>query len=89
MEIAETLITGSESQIILAGGAKSSNIFWIVGSSATLGTYSTLHGSVLASAAITANTGSTILGGLYAGSSVNFQSTAVTVDANAAKSYLN
>ena len=87
MQIAKTLITGSASQIILSGGAKSSNIFWVVGTSATLGTYSTLHGSILAAAAITANTGSTVNGGLYAGSAVNFQSSAVTVNALAVKSY--
>ena len=78
LQIAETLITASASQVVLAGGARSANIFWVVGSSATLGTYSTLHGSVLANAAVTANTGATVFGSLYAGSSVNLQSASVT-----------
>jgi hypothetical protein len=84
MKIAATLTTGSASNVVLAGGAKASNIFWVVGSSATLGTYSTLQGSVLAAAGITAETGSTVNGGLYAGSLVAFQDTAVTVNATAA-----
>ena len=88
MQIAETLVTGAASQMILSGGAKSSNIFWIVGSSATLGTTSVLQGSVLASASITANTGSTINGGLYAQSSIALQSTTVTPVKNGYLSFL-
>ncbi len=50
------------SQVVLAGGAQSRNIFWQVGSSATLGTYSIFKGTILADASVTMGTGSSIEG---------------------------
>ena len=50
------------SQVILAGGAQARNIFWQVGSSATLGTYSVFKGTIMASDSITMMTGSTMDG---------------------------
>jgi hypothetical protein len=41
------------SQVILTGGAQANNIFWQVGSSATLGTYSVFKGTIMAQASIT------------------------------------
>jgi Ice-binding-like/Bacterial Ig-like domain len=56
-QIASTLITGSGSHIILANGAKACNVFWQVGSSATLGTNSVFKGNILALTSITITTG--------------------------------
>jgi len=47
-QIATALNLGNGIKITLAGGAQASNIFWQVGSSATLGTYSTFQGTILA-----------------------------------------
>jgi hypothetical protein len=63
-------------QIILAGGAKAANIFWQVGSSATLGTNSVFKGNILALASITVTTGAAVEGRLLA------RTGAVTLDAN-------
>jgi len=71
-----TLITASNSMVHLVGGAQASNIFWQVGSSATLGSGTEFAGSILASESITLNTGATIDGGLYA------LNGAVTLDGN-------
>ncbi len=63
-QIGSTLTTadGGEgspaSRIILAGGAQPKNIFWQVGSSATLGNYSVFKGTIMAQVSITMNTGS-------------------------------
>jgi len=46
------------SRIILAGGAQAGNVFWQVGSSATLGTYSVFKGTLLARTSITLDVGS-------------------------------
>ncbi|MEQ8548906.1 MAG: ice-binding family protein [Cyclobacteriaceae bacterium] len=62
IQIATTLTTTSGRQVILAGGAKASNIFWQVGSSATFGTTSVFKGIVMASQSITFNTGATLDG---------------------------
>ncbi len=55
------------SEIRLINGAKASNIWWWVGSSATIGTYALFQGNVLADTSITMGTGSTSCGRLLAG----------------------
>jgi hypothetical protein len=50
------------SQVILIGGAQPNNVFWQIGSSATLGTYSLFQGTILAQASITLTTGATLDG---------------------------
>lgn len=57
-----TLTTADSSQITLINGAKSANVFWQVGSSATLGTGSYLAGNILALGSITLNAGATVDG---------------------------
>ncbi len=62
IQIATTLTTTSGRKVILSGGAKASNIFWQVGSSATFGTTSVFKGTVMAMQSITFNTGATLDG---------------------------
>jgi ice-binding like protein/Big-like domain-containing protein len=50
------------SRVILTGGAQSKNVFWQIGSSATLGTQSIFAGNIMAQASITAGTGATLNG---------------------------
>ena len=57
-----TLITGSASSIALINGASECNIFWQVGSSATLGTGSTFVGNILALTSITVASSVTVHG---------------------------
>ena len=57
-----TLVTDSASSVILTGGAQACNVFWQVGSSATLGTNSSFAGTVLALTSISVETGDTIAG---------------------------
>ncbi len=71
-----TLITAAASQVVLTGGAQASNVFWQVGSSATLGANSTLAGNILALTSITVSADATIDGRALA---VNG---AVTLDTN-------
>lgn len=76
LQMGSTLTTGVGSTVTLIGGAQAKNIFWSVGSSATLGVNSTIAGNVLAQASITANTGTTIQGRLLTNIA------AVTLDSN-------
>jgi hypothetical protein len=57
-----TLVTASSSTVSLINGAQECNVFWQVGSSATLGTNSNFSGNILASASITVTTGVTVHG---------------------------
>ena len=76
IQMASTLTTGTGSRIILAGGAKASNIIWLVGSSATLGTNSDFKGTILALQDITLTTGTHLDGRALA------RNGAVTLDTN-------
>ena len=60
--IGSTLTTDPATSIVLAGGAKAKNIFWIVGTSATLGTTSVFYGNILADQSISLKTGSVLNG---------------------------
>jgi hypothetical protein len=71
---ASTLVTASGSRVNLVNNAQSSRVYWQVGSSATLGTNSHFEGNIYAMASITAATGSTVKGQLFA------RDGAVTVD---------
>jgi hypothetical protein len=67
-----TLITASNTGFNLINGATADNVFWMVGSSATLGTYSSFTGHVVAVASITVNPYVSITGHLLAGAAVTF-----------------
>ncbi|MEQ1785722.1 MAG: ice-binding family protein [Acidimicrobiales bacterium] len=56
------LITATDSTVTLINGAQPCNVFWQVGSSATLGTGSVFVGNILALTSITATSGVTVHG---------------------------
>ena len=65
-QMASTLTTAAGSQIILVGGASASNVFWQVGTSATLGGNSIFNGSILANQSITLDPYASVNGRLLA-----------------------
>lgn len=65
-KMASTLTTAVSSNVLLTGGAQANNIFWQVGSSATLGGTSGFAGNILALTSITLGLGSTVDGRLLA-----------------------
>jgi Ice-binding-like len=71
-----TLTTATDSRVALIGGASPCSVFWVVGSSATLGTNTSFVGSILAQTSITLNTGASVSGRAMA------QTGAVTMDHN-------
>lgn len=75
-QIGSTLTTASNARVELINGGSQCNIFWQVGSSATLGTTSVVEGNILALASITATTGASITGRALA------RNGAVTLDTN-------
>ncbi len=76
-KIGSTLTTAAgNSNVVLTNGASANNVFWAVGSSATLGTGSSFMGTMIAFTSITATTGATVDGRLLA------LNGAVTLDTN-------
>jgi hypothetical protein len=61
-----SLITASNSTVALMNGASPCNVYWQVGSSATLGTNTTFIGSILALTSATVQTGTTVNGRVLA-----------------------
>jgi len=77
--MATTLTVESGIQVILAGDAKASNIFWQVGTSATLKTTSVTKGTIMADQSIAMQTGATLDGRVLARiAAVTLQSNTIT-----------
>jgi hypothetical protein len=62
-QIATELIVGADvRKVILSGGALARNVYWQVGTSATLGTFSDVKGTIMADQAITIDTSAVLEG---------------------------
>jgi uncharacterized repeat protein (TIGR01451 family) len=75
-QIGSTLTTASASSVIVTNGGSVCNVWWQVGSSATLGTTTSFAGNILALDSITLTTGANISGRALA------RNAAVTMDTN-------
>jgi hypothetical protein len=75
-QLSTTLITSSGSRVMLINGAQPCDVFWQVGSSATIGTSTVFVGNILALTTITMQTGATLNGRALA------QNGAVNLDTN-------
>jgi type VI secretion system secreted protein VgrG len=75
-KMGSTLTTVSGASVVLANGAQQSNVFWQVGSSATLGTTTVFKGTIIALTSITVTTGANVAGRVLA------LNGAVTLDSN-------
>jgi hypothetical protein len=62
-QMGSTLITGSSAAVVSINGASGCNIYWQVGSSATLGTDTAFQGNIVAMASITFNARASISDG--------------------------
>jgi type VI secretion system secreted protein VgrG len=79
-QMVTTLGTAAGSRVILVNEAQACNIFWQVGSSATLGANSIMQGNILAFTSITVGAGTTIDGSALArGATVTLDTNHVTV----------
>jgi len=75
-QVGSALTVNTGSMVVLSGGATADNIFWQVGSSATLGTTADFKGTIMALASVTLATGARLDGRALA------LNAAVTLDSN-------
>jgi hypothetical protein len=75
-QVASALTVSSGASVVLSGGATAANVFWQVGSSATLGTTADFKGTIMALASVTLATGAKLNGRALA------LHAAVTLDSN-------
>ncbi|MDT7603417.1 MAG: type secretion system secreted protein VgrG, partial [Acidobacteriota bacterium] len=76
-QIGTTLTTASGAQVVMSSGGRGANVYWQIGTSATIGTFTALRGNVIASTSITMTTSASTTGRLFA------LDGAVTMDTNA------
>lgn len=82
-QMGSTITANTYSKVIMTNGKTDPNIYWIVGSSATIGVGSNFEGNVIANTAITINTDATTDGRLFAlGAAVTMQFNKVTPTAD-------
>ncbi|MBC7817779.1 MAG: DUF3494 domain-containing protein, partial [Planctomycetaceae bacterium] len=81
-QIGSTITTASNSSVIVINSADSCNVYWQVGSSATLGTGTAFEGNIVALTSITLTTNVTILNGraLARNGAVTMDTNAVSID---------
>ncbi|MEO8098480.1 MAG: ice-binding family protein [Acidobacteriota bacterium] len=78
-QVASSIGLSPGRKILLTGGAQTFNVFWQVGTSASLGAASTFQGNILANQSITVDTGATVFGRLLAKTgTVTLQASVVT-----------
>jgi hypothetical protein len=76
-KVASTLNTASNSSVVMTGGSQARNVYWQVGSSASLGTDTAFKGNILALTSVSMATGASLSGRALA------RNGAVTLDGNA------
>jgi type VI secretion system secreted protein VgrG len=61
-KIASALTTATGASVVMSNSGRAGNVFWQVGSAATLGTGTAFAGTILAYSSITMNTGASLSG---------------------------
>jgi hypothetical protein len=65
-QIGTTLTTASSSSVIMTSGGRGQNVYWQVGTSATIGTSTTFRGNIIADTSVTLTTSATTTGRVFA-----------------------
>lgn len=80
-QIAQNLNVSSAVNIILSGGARASNVFWVVAGQTTIGTTAVMNGNILDQTSIVLNTGAQLNGRALAQAAVTLDANTVTIPA--------
>src|ERR1035437_10389275 len=78
-QIADGLTVSNASAVVLAGGAQEADVFWQVGTLASLGSTVAFQGNILAGSGVTMNSGATLVGRALSQTNVTFIANTVTL----------
>jgi len=79
-----TALTTDTSQVVMAGGGQACNVFWQLGTAATIGTNTAFQGNILAGSAVTfTGAGSSLVGRAMAKTAVTTTGTSISGDCTA------
>jgi type VI secretion system secreted protein VgrG len=78
-QIASTLTTATNAAVVMSNRGRAGNVFWQVGSAATLGTGTAFAGNILAYSSITMNTAANLSGRALARAAVTMDSNKIRV----------
>ncbi len=65
-QIGTTLTTASSAQVVMSSGGRGKNVYWAVGTSATIGTSTVFRGNIIADTSITFTTSASTTGRVFA-----------------------
>jgi hypothetical protein len=78
-QVSTALTTGTNAQVLLSGGAQAKNVFWQVGSSATLGQTTKFRGNIIAAVSVTLVQGSSLVGRALSKAGVTMDANTITL----------
>ena len=89
IQISSALTTATDSSVVIENAGINDEVIWEVGSSATLGTYSTFEGNIIADQSVTLDTGANIGCGsaLALNGAVTLDYNSITTGCNGANEY--
>jgi hypothetical protein len=79
IQVASALTTGTSAQVTLIGGAQAKNIWWQVGSSATLGQTTAFQGNIIAGVSVTLVQGASLHGRALSKAGVTMDTNIITL----------
>ena len=78
-QVASALTTGTSAQVVLSGGAQAKNVFWQIGSSATLGQTTAFQGNIIAAVSVTLVQGASLHGRALSKAGVTMDTNIITL----------
>jgi type VI secretion system secreted protein VgrG len=78
-QVATALTTGTSAEVLLSGGADAKNVFWQVGSSATLGQTTIFKGNIIAAVSVTMVQGSSLVGRALSKAGITMDDATITL----------
>jgi hypothetical protein len=78
-QIASALTTGTSAQVVMSGGGQAKNVFWQVGSSATIGQTTAFQGNIVAAVSVTLVQGASLHGRALSKAGVTMDTNGITL----------